>query len=55
MIFGYNQASAGSVLADPNFNHQFPVWALSRRRDHNKTRTLGFKVRFHVPDALTQY
>lgn len=24
MIFGYNQASAGGVLADPTFNLQFP-------------------------------
>lgn len=24
MIFGYNQASAGGVLADASFNHQFP-------------------------------
>jgi hypothetical protein len=24
MIFGYNQASAGGVLADASFNRQFP-------------------------------
>lgn len=24
MIFGYNQASAGGVLGDDVFNHQFP-------------------------------